>query len=320
MAVGNANLLASSPTAQWLIENSPVKLQIARVWPFLGIAGGSITYPRENSTIGGAQIVNDGAAASDNSDVVDVDPNLQTFSFNEFITSYTVNYADQDRYQNPSDIDAVEYALALRRLLYRYFEQLDIDDGSPALHNLMDDDRKVDASGALTLDAMDLAYQRVVSNDGRPTIIMGSTRCLLQYQSLCRAAGYDVPYVPYFWYDPALGQAVPSYVPSFNGTPFLINDMMQGQLNPNEVNPAIQRIYFMVLGDDGKAGPTRGVTGIVPEPMRETMFVKRTTMGSPDFAGGNLNTAQVTWVSWPAGFAIGSQGAISLIHNFSVPQ
>lgn len=40
MPLTNANLLTEGRLARWLIENSPVKLQIARVWPFVGVAGG----------------------------------------------------------------------------------------------------------------------------------------------------------------------------------------------------------------------------------------------------------------------------------------
>lgn len=48
------------------------------------------------------------------------------------------------------------------------------------------------------------------------------------------------------------------------------------------------------------------------------LFIKRETNGIADNTGGGLDpqTAIDVWVSWPVGVATGSQGAISVIHNF----
>jgi hypothetical protein len=183
----------------------------------------------------------------------------------------------------------------------------------------------------LTLDCMDHAYNLVTANNGRPTHIMTSSRGLRTYQSLCRAAGYEPPKVPWNWYDPALKRMVPGEAPSFNGTPILINDMM---VSAGSTAEADQRIYFMALGDDGNAGPGRGVVGFVPEARKHSMFVRRETMGFPEVnpitftvppAGedvtleptANLKSEKTVWVSFPAGLAIGSQGALSMVHNFA---
>lgn len=302
MALGSAQLLASNPTARWLIENSPIKLQIARVWPFMGVDGGSLHYARENSplTDKAASIINNGDPAPDGTDSAQ---QSMAFEFNEFMTSYQINAADQDRYRHPVDPDAAEYALALRRLLYAYFQFL--DDGTDGLQS----DALVETvSGALTLAMIETAYQRVTANDGRPTVIMSNTAALAAYHNLCRAQGYDQPQIPWQWYDPASGQMKSGLVTAFNGTPWLVNDLM-----------ASGRIFFMVLGDDGKAGPTRGVTGIVPEALKQSMFVKRTTMGVPAADPPEaLHSTLITWVTWPAGFAVGAQGAIVLLEGFTI--
>ncbi len=303
MAFTNANLLMNHPTARWLIEKDPTILQIARVMPFLGIDGDSIRYARRTTELTNAAIVNDGAAAIDNSGAAeDIE-----FGLNEFISTYKIKVADLDRYDRS---DAAQYALALRADLYGYFAWLDTVLPSLGIQTNL-------SSAPLTLDTMDAAYHEVRANDGRPTIIMTSTRILLWYNKLCRATNYEPPMVPWQWYDPAVGQMVSGFAPAFNGTPILINDKLASGSSETAED---QRIYFMVLGDDGKAGPTRGVTGIVPERLKGTMFVKRTTMGDWSSGVEEPNTIATTWVSWPVGIAVGAERALSVLTNFSAPE
>ena len=78
----------------------------------------------------------------------------------------------------------------------------------------------------------------------------------------------------------------------------------------------------MVMGDDGGPGPTRGVTGIVPGAVGRAMFAKRTVQGIFSPSGGGPGTPAMqpgldVWVSMPAGLALGSQGALSIIQNFA---
>lgn len=112
------------------------------------------------------------------------------------------------------------------------------------------------------------------------------------------------------------GNLEQGWAPAFNGVPILVNDQMVSAFLST---PGQQRIWFLALGDDGKSGPTRGVSGIVPEALKGSMFVKRETNGIADTTGGGLEpqTAIDVWVSWPVGLATGSQGAISVIHNFA---
>lgn len=280
--------------------------------PFTGISGGELSYARENNVLAPAVLLNDC------SNVVDQSPTATsvTFPILDFISRYQICFKDQDRYQYPNNLDSTAYALAVRHLLYAYFEFLDAAPGLGGLQDQMDPARNVDMSGgALTLDCMDDAYHRVVSNEGRPTVIMTSSRGLRTYQSICRASGYEPPKVPIKWYDPAKQHMNQSEAPAFNGTPILINDMMAGAREPN---PEAQRIWFLVLGDDGGSGPTRGVHAIIPENLKSSMFVKRETFGAPDpDVQGDVRTKSDVWVSWPVGLATASQGAISLISNFA---
>jgi hypothetical protein len=73
----------------------------------------------------------------------------------------------------------------------------------------------------------------------------------------------------------------------------------------------------MMLGDDGKEGPTRGVTGILPHGRGRNLFVKRATNGA--FDSGQTDPVTDTWVTMPSGVAVGSQGALSMLENFALP-
>lgn len=314
MPLTNANLLAEDVLAAWLIENPPIKLQVARVWPFMGIAGGSVKYARNTFPLTSAAQVTDCTGIGDSSQtVIEAE-----YVIREFMTRYSICFADQDRYRHPNNLNATEYALAVRKLLYGYFEFLDVTGlGTGSLWDIMDTNRRVDmGAGALTLDCMNDAYNLVVENDGRPTLIMASSRTLRTYQSLCYAAGYEPPKVDFTWYNPAKRRMEQGWAPAFNGTPILINDKM---VSANSTLAADQRIWFLALGDDGRSGPTRGVGGIVPQALKHNMFVKRETNGIADNTGGGgaPQAAIDVWVSWPVGLAVGSQGAISVIHNFA---
>ena len=332
MTLANANLLAQDVVARWIIENSPKKLQIAKIWPFMGVPGGAQLYNRWNVPIGNAARLSDGTAVSPVED--DDELEQQSFSMFEFITRYQINTRDLDLFHQPTDPEAASYALALRRLLYGYFAWLDGEDGTQGLIPSIPAGQTIDRGGSnpLTLEALDEAFHLVSANDGKPTVIMSGTRALRTYAKLCRDKGYDVPMIPWQWYNPGTGGMEESWVESFNGVPWLINGVAAGDAS---ATAALQRIYFMAMGDDGQAGPTRGVTGIVPEDLRDSMFIKRQTHGVPvnqeqiiqvDAVPEELHiqptidvqTIMDTWVSWPVGVAIGSQGAISLIHNFTV--
>ncbi len=142
---------------------------------------------------------------------------------------------------------------------------------------------------------------------------MSSSRELRTYEQMCRDAGFAPPQMPWRWYNPSFGRMEESLVTQFNGTPWLINGCQAGE---DDAGPDAQRIYFMVLGDDAGKGPTRGVTGIVPKDRLGNFFVRRDTNGVQDFVGIATKPVLDMWVTFPAGLAIGSQGAISLIQNF----
>lgn len=309
MPVTNANLLADDLLARWVVENSPIKVPFFQAWFWQTVAGKSLIYPRTTELAQAPVITTCGAPSEQLPTLSQVE-----FAFKEFITHYSICSVDLDRFQHPNNLDATLYALAKVRLLYAYATLL--GDDLQGLPSLVSPTRLISrGGGALTLDCLDQAYELVTAGTGRPTLIMSHSRALRTYRSLCRAS-HRPERAPWMWYDPAKGRMVPGSVNAFNGTVWLANDWL------NKDGTGTERIFFMVVGDDGGPGPTRGVTGIVPGTVGRDMFVKRTVQGILDPNGGGpgvpaMQAGLDVWVSMPAGLALGSQGALSIIENFT---
>lgn len=313
MPLTNANLLADDLLALWLIENSPIKVPFYQAWAWQSVAGRTLIYPR-TTELAQANVI----AACTNVGEQEPTVSQAAFDYVEYITRYQICASDLDRFQYPQRLDSVLFALAKRRILYAYAQRMGTATGNPAtggLPDLVDPARVIDMGGvALTLDCLDQAYELVTAGTGRPTLIMSHSRSLRMYRKLCRDTGIPAERAPWRWYDPAKGAMVDGSVDAFNGTPWLANDKLN---EPGEVSE--ERIFFMVVGDDGGPSPTRGVTGIVPSAIGRDLFVKRTVNAIPDPTPGSADhiAGQDTWVTMPAGLALGSQGALSIIQNFT---
>jgi hypothetical protein len=306
MPVSNTDVLADDQLVRWLVENSQIKIPFYQEWFWQNVKGKTLDYARVEAIPPGEEI----ACA----EVGGFDPDgfaRATMVMRDFGVAYSLCFEDLDRYSFPNNLDAVMYAIAKRRLLYTYAAFLGSSDGLP---DLIHSNRIVNSGGSLTLDCLDQAYELVTAGTGRPTLIMSHSESLRVYRKLCRDAGYTPERVPYRWYDPAHGRDVPGNVDAFNGTPWLANDML-----PHDGQTTTNRIWFMMVGDDGGSGPTRGLTGILPQASGRGLFRKRSTNGMFEDVGGQLGTipAQQTWVTMPAGLALGSQGALSMIENFA---
>ena len=313
MPLSNASLLGDDLLARWLIENSPVKVPFFQAWAWQSVTGNPLKYSR-SSALNAAQQVEECSFVGEQLPTV----SNASFSIQEFITRYQICTYDLDTYQHPNQLETAMYALAKRRLLYGYATFIADPSHSASLVSICDPARRISMGGlALTLDCLDEAYELVTAGTGRPTLIMSHSRSLRTYRSLCRAAGICQPRIPWRWYDPAKGRMVEGSVDAFNGTPWLANDWI------NELaEPVNERVFFMVMGDDGGAGPTRGVTGIIPAAQGRNLFNRRVVQGIIDPNGGGPGAADMkpgtdTWVSMPAGLALGSQGALSIIENYT---
>lgn len=316
MPTQNPQFLNSIPAAAYAVERAPRKIQHMRRMPFNGVPGRELLYAQVGAlTAAGINTPCD-AVKDNSSDFIQA-----SFGMTYLTTRKRICHANQDILHTPITPRQAEYVLALRELIYGFSSRLD---GAPgpanplALRNYIEADRIVDGGGLpLSFHCLGEAWHRVDANDGRPTMIMSATSALETYELLCRTSGFEPPTVPFMWYDPALKRMKLDSVTSFNGTPWLINDEMEGKTNPA---PGAQRIYFMVMGDDTGSGPTRGVTGLAPQALLGSMFVKRVIPAAYDIEAGftDPTAADDMFVGWPVGIAVPSPAAISMLQNFTI--
>lgn len=305
-ASGTANTIA----ALHPVENEPRLIQIHGRMAVKGVPGGTLVYPRVPA-LKPASVVNPCLPADDIS--TSVTP--ARFGMVEYVARVPVCMADQDIFQHPNDITDFNITLAEVQNWYGFYARMDVLTGNSSLGGLPDlvaPSRTLNLGGGpLTFACLEEAHDLVTAIQGKPTVIMSNARSLRSYRNLCWNAGIKPPEVQWRWYCPATRMWHDGWVPAFRGVPWVINQ----EMNPGLL-PADRRIYFMVLGDDDGKGPTRGLTRLVPAGMEYNPFVLRMTNGVPDFATQRVNMTKDIWLTMPAGLALGSQGALSMLTNF----
>jgi hypothetical protein len=347
MPLTNVDRLMETICESWLIENFPHKLQIPMAWVWRGIEGTRVEFARTNrmSPDDLGEVVE---GCEDEIPVNTAQPDTQVaFELATLMTRYQICMADLDRIKYPEHLKQVEYELAKMRLTYRYFQRLGQVTGTttffPGLRDIVGTGKTINMTGALTFAAVDQAYHLIESNQGRPNAIMSTSRVLRTFRSLFFGSGAGEPeFVDAVWSDPIRGR-VAGKITAFNGTPWYVNDLLDDAAGETGI------IYFMVLGDDGTPGHRRGITGLVPKVREHSWFTTRETNGvvavnadpvtlevnvpldipSTPFVGEssgsgeaqvNLNVSTLptvdTWVSWPTGVAMGSQGSLSILQGF----
>jgi hypothetical protein len=303
---GTANIEAT----RWLIENEPVILQPAGHWPTRGVKGRELVNSRVPQ-LAPASITVACDPVEDGSD----EATQQAYTFNNYTAFLEFCNSDADMLRDPNHVEPMVVELLKIKLEYAWWERLDAATGETTNGGLPDfaaPSRILDVAGnALSFPCLEQAFSLVTANNGRPTMIMSSQRSLESYRNLCWAAGISPPSMPWRWYDPAKRRWVAGEVTTFRGVPWLVNGMMA-----NNGEPENRRIYFMVVGDDGGTGPTRGLTRIVPADLVNNPYIKRVTNGVPDFSNQTVRTAKAIWLSMPAGVSLGSQGALSILQHF----
>lgn len=306
--VGAANATTQQAT-RWLVENEPEIIQIHGHFPSQAVQGGFLTYARVPKLIEASPA---GACLpiKDHSD----EATQAKFGFLEYATRLVICNADEDTLRVPNPPEEVEVELAKIKLDYGYYAHLDVATGDPVFGGLQDivaPGNVINVGGApLSFPCLEATFGKVTANNNRPSVIMSNLRSRESYRNLCWAAGIEPPMVPWTWYDPFKGWQQ-GKVTSFHGVPWLVNTKMNAGLLPVD-----RRIYFMVMGDDGGPGHTRGITCIRPADLMNGRYIKRAVNGVPDFANGEVNMARNVWLTMPAGLAMGSQGSLSILTNF----
>jgi len=311
----NAANLTQEQLSRFLIQTIEYKLQIAQIWPFMGVLGGKLRYERTNTLESVANIndmatiLGDGTAITEKTAGADTS---KTFTCGELATRYLIDYNAQDRYRFQS-LDAVEAVLACARLKYMYFRKLDLDNGGgsgdfDSLYNMVDATLKFDMAGvAPTLPVLQQTYHAASANAGMLNCIMCNARASRAIIKAYNDVDIHPQQIEMDWFDPLANRTVKRKVNSINGAPILINDMVATD-GTNKT-----RIYFMLVGESCDRG-VHGVTGIVPLDLKDKMFVRRESSEPSGATTSRINVAY----SMPVATAMGTAGALSILENVLV--
>lgn len=321
----NARLLSNDVLAKWLLEDFPFRIQLSTVFPFLPVGGDALRYATTGPLTPGVTIGQCGPIPEGTKQ-----PNDQNrvHCFAEIATQFRVCYKAQDIFSsNVNDQVAVQTALAVRELLYKFWTLFESGDSSAnpdefdGLLMLVDPSKVVDLGfRELTLEDLDRAKELVRTNDGRSIVIFTSSIGKRAIHGAHWDRGVNPEYEAMAFPSPD-GSTKMQQVLKFDGAPVYINDLNQvsewkgdkpGRLIPPEqaLNldgfdpPVATNIWFFVLGQGN-------LHGIMPEKarsiiMRSTMLADASTL--------------VYHATMPVGIALGSVCALSVIKNATIPK
>lgn len=320
-AIGeNARLLSNDVLAKWLIEDFPFRIQLSRVFPFFSVAGDQLRYATTGPLTPGAAI---GQCATIPEDTkLPCDPN-RTHRFAEIATHFRVCYKAQDVFSsNVNDQVAVQMALAIRELLYKFWTLFEIGDSSAnpeefdGLLRLVDSSNVIDLNyRGLTLEDLDRAKEMVRANDGRCVVTFTSSIGKRAIHAAHWNRGISPAYEMMAWTRPN-GTTRKEQVLKFDGAVVYINDLNQMYDCKDEPGKAISPEHALKL--DGFDPPVatniwffatgRGnLHGIMPANSKSNIIVRSTIHPDGSFL--------VYHLAMPAGIALGSASALSVIKN-----
>lgn len=321
----NARLLSNDVLAKWLIEDFPFRIQLSAVFPFLPIAGDSLRYATTGSLTPGVTI---GQCAAIPEDTKQPKDRNRAHQFAEIATHFRVCYKAQDIFSsNVNDQVAVQMALAVRELLYKFWTLFEIGDASAnpdefdGLLNLVDASNMMDLNcRGLTLEDLDRAKEMVRANDGRCVYCFTNSIGKRAIHAAHWIRGLKPDYEEMEFSRPD-GDTKMEQVLKFDGAPIYINDLNQvyecmgcdpGQpISPEQVlncdgfdPPLATNIWFFVLGEGN-------LHGIAPE-QAQNILVRSTILAD--------GSALVYHVMMPVGLALGSASSLSVIKNATIPR
>ena len=318
----NAANLTQDVLSKFLLEELEYKLQIARIWPFMGVLGGKLRYERTAQLEAVADIDSMAQILGDNTPAnadktADADTSV-TFTVGELATSYLLDYTAQDRFRYQS-IDAVESVLACKRLMYMYFRKLDLVNGNTlsgdfdSLFDIANDVAPTLGVGANVVDMgsaspslakLQETYHLVVAGGAEANCIMCNSRASRAIIAAYNAAGLHPNRVEMEWVDPLTGGKKRQWMNAINGAPILINDMIETDVSN------LTRIYMMVVGEVCDR-QIHGVTGIVPKDLENKLFIRRE---AAEPSGATSSQMRVTY-TFPVATAMGTGSALAVLKN-----
>jgi len=319
----NARLLSDDVLFKWLLEDFPFRIQLASVFPFLPVTGDTLRYATTGPLAPGATIGQCDSIPDDTKQPND--PN-RVHRFAEIATQFRVCYKAQDIFSsNVNDQVAVQMALGVRELLYKFWTLFERGDASAnpdefnGLHQIVHPANVMDLQGR-ELRTVDLhwAKERVHSNDGRCVVIFTSPVGKIAILEAIYARGASPDYEEMQFPRPGGGFKT-EQVLKFDGAPVYVNDLNQmfeykaqkvGQLVPCErlhqydCHDLATHIWFFIMGPGN-------LHGIMPAMARN--IITRSTI-LPDAS------TLVYHLIMAIAIALGSAAALSVIKNVTVPK
>ncbi|SEN01798.1 hypothetical protein [Nitrosomonas marina] len=320
----NAQLLSNDALAKWLVEDFPFRIQLSSIFPFIPVSGHSLRYATTDALMPGNAIGQNSPIPEDTKQPND--PN-RVYRFAEIATHFRVSYKAQDIFSsNANDQVAVQMALAVRELLYRFWILFERGDASTnpeefdGLLSLVNPGNTIDLQGRpLTLEDLDRTKELVRANDGRCVVIFTSSigKRAINASHYVRGLRPDSEEMEFACPD---GTTKFEHVLKFDGAPVYINDLNQvyecghnhvgAAISPENVlelngmePPLATNIWFLSLGPGN-------LHGIKPE-KAQNIITRSTILADA--------STLVYHLSMPAGIALGSSAALSVIRNATIP-
>lgn len=250
----------------------------------------------------------------------------RVFPFVEIATQFRVSCKAQDIFSsNVNDQVCVQMALAIRKLLYKFWTLFESGDSSnpgeyDGLQKLVDSSRVLDLGfQPLTLEVLEQGKELVRTNDGRGAVLFTNSIGKRAIHAAHWKRGLTGQYAEMIFSCPR-NESQSERVLTFDGAPVYVNDLnlnLSGspdnpigepvQENPREPgSPGVgTNIWFFTMGENN-------LHGMTPAALDTSLFVTRSTM-LPD--GSTL----VYHVTMPASIALGSASSLAVIKNATIP-
>lgn len=320
-----ARLLSNDVLVKWLLEDFPFRIQLSPVFPFVPVAGDALRYATTGPLTPGSTIGHGDPIPEDTRQPND--PN-RIYRFAQLATQFRVAYKAQDIFSsNANDQVAVQMALAVRALLYRFWTLFESGDASAdpdefdGLLRLVDPSKVVDLGfRALALEDLDRAKEMVRTNDGRHVVIFTSSIGKRAIHSAHWVRGVSPEYELIAFPHPD-GSSTMQQVLKFDGAPVYVNDLNQvyehhgnkgvklippqQALNLDGFDPPVAtNIWFFALGPGN-------LHGIMPE-QAQSIIARSTILADA--------STLVYHVMMPVSIALGSVCALAMLKNATLPR
>ncbi|MBX3460937.1 MAG: hypothetical protein KF696_13390 [Planctomycetes bacterium] len=195
MPVSGAPTTANVQATLHAIENQPVIIQPNGHWATMGVDGGIVVNTRV-PLLTDAVVSTPCAVTPDTSDAFAP----VRFGYVYYTTRLQICDLDQDLFQDPNDIEAMATNLMKIKLDYAFYARMDTLTGNPStggLPDLVAPGNVLDMGGApLSFACLERAFSLVKANNGRPTMIMSTSRTLESFRNLCWNTGTVPPEMP----------------------------------------------------------------------------------------------------------------------------